>query len=334
MKYPKYRDDGRPFLKLSSVQAEALASYRRKVSDGEYQYEKNSCLCGNTDDSLDVVVAEKDRYGLPCRNVLCKRCGIVRSDPMLDQASTIRFYNSEYRPLYAGSATGTEAFFTEQNGRGLKILNHVKRLTRFDEIHNVFEIGCGAGGILFPFHEAGKKAAGCDYGERYLEFGRSRGLQLSHGNIRESGIAPESQDLIILSHVMEHFTKPLIEIGEILEYLKPGGYLFVEVPGLLNIARVYGRPIAYFQSAHIFNFHKRFLEAFFQSFGLELRSGDEVSRFLCRKPEQGALLRPVAIWDDRLKGMSRRVFVSLLWNRLFYWLNPFWLRNRILGRNV
>jgi NAD(P)-dependent dehydrogenase (short-subunit alcohol dehydrogenase family) len=50
----------------------------RKLASGEYKSESPPCpVCtGGT----DVLLAEKDRYGLPMRVVACDRCGLIRTD--------------------------------------------------------------------------------------------------------------------------------------------------------------------------------------------------------------------------------------------------------------
>jgi 2-polyprenyl-3-methyl-5-hydroxy-6-metoxy-1,4-benzoquinol methylase len=237
----------------------------------------------------------------------------------------MKFYDAEYRPIYSGQFAETADFFQDQKRRGSVLLALLKTIIDFKEIQKVFEVGCGAGGILLPFSEAGKEISGCDYGEQYLQYGRDLGMQLYHGDVSTSGINIESQDLIILSHVMEHFQTPVQSIIELLRYIKPGGYLLLEVPGIMNIYRVYFRPILYFQNAHVFNFHSKFLGAFLGSLGLEILYGDEKALFLCRKPINLREQTPANVRMKDLERYSWKILINLLALRYFWWINPYWL---------
>ncbi|SDP19584.1 class I SAM-dependent methyltransferase [Desulforhopalus singaporensis] len=322
---PLYVNDGKPALELSGTQVAAVRDFNEKVDSGEYRLVANPCLCGGMADNGDWLISEKDRYGIPIRIVLCQHCGLVRSDPNLDQQSTAKFYDSEYRRIYSGQSHASAEIFEEQKKRGLLLLDILGGHVNLAMIKKVFEVGCGAGGILYSFREAGKEVGGCDYGQEYLRYGREKGLTLYCGDIDSTGIAKESRDLLILSHVLEHFPAPAREISSLLDYLKPGGYLLLEVPGVMNIFRVYFRPIMYFQNAHVFNYYRKALFLFLESLGLEIINGNEHARFLCRKPINPRQISTNPSWRKKLGGQAMKVLSSLIVLRYFWWLNPYWL---------
>ena len=72
---------------------------------------------------------------------------------------------------------------------------------------------------------------GVDYDEEYLEFGRLKGLSLINGNYKNI-IEDNSVDLLILSHVMEHFSNPIEDMIDVISKVKSNKYLLVEVPGI------------------------------------------------------------------------------------------------------
>ena len=72
----------------------------------------------------------------------------------------------------------SDEFFNAQSLRGQIFLNLVAEHVNIEEIDTIFEIGCGAGGILYSFHEDGKKVSGCDFGEKYLKYGQNKGTSL------------------------------------------------------------------------------------------------------------------------------------------------------------
>ena len=74
-------------------------------------------------------------------------------------------YKSFYRDLYSSDNKSNNKFFKNQVERGRNFLSLVKQNNILDYINNVVEIGCGAGGILYPFYKNGKECKGFDYND-------------------------------------------------------------------------------------------------------------------------------------------------------------------------
>lgn len=271
----------RPWIPLTAAQAEVRARVLARLSDGTYACESVPCFCGDAGESM--VVAERDRYGLPVRTVLCATCGLLRSTPRLDASSTARFYRDDYRDLYTGPANG-ESLFASQVARGRALARLLEPL--LPEIESVVEVGCGAGGVLCGFAERGKQVAGVDLGSEYLAIGRAHGLDLIEGSadqlLAHRG-APA--DLVLALHVVEHFLDLRAELARVRELVRPGGLLLVEVPGLATIAGRYGGDLlCYLQNAHTFHFAGAQLRFVLESCGFAVRVCSENAAALCRRP--------------------------------------------------
>ena len=279
--FPLYKDDGKPGIHLSSQQRRGLLVLKKKIAEGELRMIENVCLCGNHEGGQDVTVSEKDRYGLPVSQLLCKKCGLIRSALVFDKESNVTFYQHYYRALYTTN-NPTDRFFEEQVLTGKRFLKLLQKYVPISEIESVAEVGCGAGGILFPFFQAGMCVDGYDFDESYLDYGRSQGLSLLWGDFYDLA-EEESVDLVILSHVLEHFLDPKEDIVRILRKIRLGKYLLVEVPGVFNIHNDYSLVLDYFQNAHVYDFHRDYLIHFFKSVGLEVVYSDEKCTFICRK---------------------------------------------------
>ena len=292
--FPLYHDDGRPCGKLTPQQEQGIRALNQALAENKLRLVGNRCLCGCQPSPDDIVVSEKDRYGFSIPQVLCARCGLVRSGKVFDEASNNLFYQKYYRDIYT-THTPTESFFDGQIQAGRRYKELFQRHVPLDGIRRVAEVGCGAGGILLPFREAGMETDGYDYGEEYLKYGRAKGLSLHHGDFYQLA-EDASVDLVILSHVLEHFLDPAVEVRRILRKIRPGGYLLVEVPGLFDIHKAYVEILDFFQNAHVYNFSQRHLKALFESLGLEIVYGDERCSFICRKGQE-ATEAPVA-WPD------------------------------------
>ena len=329
--FPLWKNDGKPFTRFSKTQINALQEFNNKLKNNEYRHIKNDCLCGT--DSENTVISEKDRYGLPVSHVLCSSCGLIRTDVKLDHKSLAGFYANEYRSLYGGSKYSSDKFFTEQYERGNRFIGLLQAHVELDDIKNVFEIGCGAGGVLYAFSEMGKTSAGCDYGESYLKYGKEKGLSLYSGSVDLDKTPECSQDLLILSHVLEHFEEPISELNKIIPIIKSGGYLLVEVPGIFNIYKVYPSALMYFQNAHLYNYYYNYLVVFFEELGLDVVYGNETCTFILKKPDNWlATANDIKINDpvlktnvDKIKKEFKKIYLTNLLK-----INPYVYRSAII----
>ena len=271
-------------------QADAIKKFIHNIDTGEYSTMELKCLCGNIDPKLDVLLAEHDRYGIPLQNVLCTKCGLVRAKYTLDENSSAKFYQDLYRDIYSwGGFTekeNIENLFREQIERGKRFSRKLtEQIGSLDRITTVFEIGTGCGGNLIAFSELGKQVVGCDFNKDYLKYGTEKGLDLRYGDLNSLEIKDSSQDLIILSHVLEHFSNPVEELNSIIKKVSTNGYLIIEVPGILNLGHLYRNLLKYFQNAHTFNYSKKTLDVLFTKLNLEIICSDERCLCILRKPK-------------------------------------------------
>ncbi len=80
------------------------------------------------------------------------------------------------------------------------------------------------------FGKAGARTIGFDYGN-YIKFGKKLySLNLYYGGIREAIEKGIKADIVILSHVVEHFTDPIEELNNLRRLLNSDGICYVEHP--------------------------------------------------------------------------------------------------------
>jgi 2-polyprenyl-3-methyl-5-hydroxy-6-metoxy-1,4-benzoquinol methylase len=200
---------------------------------------------------------------------LCRACGLMRSDPYYDDTTLDSFYAYYYRRLYSGIECCTEEFFAQQQATGQSIFASVK--AQLGAIRRV-DVGCGAGGVLLPFAEAGATVEGCDHDWSYLAVGRKHGLPLVQGGIE--ALTTRDADLVILSHVLEHVRDPVALLMALSPLLGPGGCVAVAVPGVFLIWRDYGDLAFYLQNAHCWHYCLDTLHATMARAGFDLVSGN------------------------------------------------------------
>lgn len=321
-----------PILPLSDSQYIALNRFKNKLNSQYYSIEEVPCLCGSTDSFL---IAKVDRYALPVQTHICNNCGIMWTSPRMTEDSLIQFYNQDYRGIYVGDPQAPDDFFFDQVKHGKEILEYLEPIFRSEEsgLGTVFDVGCGAGGVLLPFKEVGYRTFGCDLGLNYLQRGLDEGLSLHQGSaeiLRQYGNA----NLIILSHVLEHFSNPVEKLYDIAKMLDEGGHLYIELPGIFNIYKTYGDFLLFLQNAHLYHFTLQTLTQVLNQIGFELIKGDEQIRALFKKKSApitnysiqrsqdiltyvliGELMRPLKknrnLFKRRVKKMFKKMYFAM-----------------------
>lgn len=327
--FPLYKNDGKPLISLSSIQIENIGIVKSKISKGIYVLTENKCLCWNQNISNDIIISEKDRYWFSIEQILCSKCWLIRSWKIFDGKSNQEFYEKEYRSIYVWSHQAPQDFFEDQISRWKLLLNTFETIVWKKQKSVVFEIGCWAGGVLFPWKSNWFTCAGCDFDENYLNFWTKKGLTLNYWDY-DKIVDDNSIDIIILSHVMEHFLNPIKEIQRIIKKIRIWGYLIVEVPGIFYINKMYFDPILFFQNAHVFNYYYSYLKIFFEKLWLEVIYGDEKCTFILKKPDNYIEKQISEIYYESLSVYPIKILKYLQYCKKYMYFNPFYLAHKIL----
>jgi len=295
----RYKTDSDiPFFtrhQMSSDTIKILREFSAKIKDGSIrQSEHSACpICLNIE---ALLIAEIDRFGISCKTVICKGCGLVFNDSFFSADSMEVVYKKFYGKINFGGISPEESFLkrTRPDAFSWKRFAFIalKLGESLKKINTVFEVGCRDGCNLLPFHLAGREVMGCDFDDEYLEVGRKRGINLLTGDIGELIKTDKKADLVILSHVLEHVIDPDKTIADIKQILKLDGCVYVEVPGLFN----WNRPrsaflkedgfsstndfLQYLQCVHNYYFDLDEVSFFFLKNGFKKMYGDEWVRAL------------------------------------------------------
>lgn len=236
----------------------------------------------------EVTIATVERYGLPLRTVFSMRTGLMRSDPYYPPVVLENFYQKHYRGIYVPfdtpySGASRQRILSDQINKGVHFHNVLRR--ERVEFDSVLDFGCGMGGMLVPFKQDGKRCVGCDLGPDYLRDGRTLGLDLILGGIKEVRAAGPF-DLVIVSHVLEHMPHPKSFLMAMQEMLTEHGAILIEVPGIRSIPTWYqGDILGYLQNAHVWHFSQSTLRRLMTESGFETVYGDDVVLCIGRKSD-------------------------------------------------
>lgn len=151
------------------------------------------------------------------RNIFrCTRCGLRQIDvSRVNNAALTKYYQYDYRNVAKiGTATGeTGKRYYQARGRALASLI-------VGQPSSVFELGSGYGFNLTAVKER--------FPEVRLvtdEIDTSMAITAERGSLQEG-----PYDVIMLSHVLEHFTDPVQLLRDAGAAVAPGGTMIIEVP--------------------------------------------------------------------------------------------------------
>lgn len=273
----RFKNNGKAILCLNALQKKTKTQIEEKIKKGIYSFEKAPCcICNNSEFE---VLSEKDHYGLYCPVVICRNCGLIQTNPRMNQISYNQFYDIEYRKLYIGKDMPTDDFFRFQYNRGKKIYKYLEKNLRINLSNlKILEVGAGTGGILQYFKEKDNAVLGIDLDSQYIAFGREKyNLNLQVGTLDNVAI-PWIPDIVIYSHVLEHLLDPLKEMKKLRSIIRDHSYVYIEVPGLKFMKRYCGGDFLYWvQNAHIYYFTLRTLKNLMRNSGYKFIYGEDVT---------------------------------------------------------
>lgn len=277
----RYENDGNPVERLSDIQRKYIDIFNNKCENKEYLYRQLECECGCDDFE---VIAQKDRYGIPVSTVICRNCGLIITNPCLDDNSNNSFYDNEYPFIYRAEEKPSEEMFIDGKKYAEKIVSFIRRYSQI-QCGKVLEIGCADGRNVAAFAEKGYDACGIDLSHTYVEFGKNKGLNLfctDSTSFEKRGL---KYDIIVLNHVLEHFTNLGRELGVIRRMLKPDGCLYIGVPGIkvLTFGAYESDFLKMLQNAHIYNFSRESLCNVMKKYGFDCIRCDEFIHGIFKK---------------------------------------------------
>ena len=270
--------------------SETQRAVRDEIAAAEWNWRSLRCPCGS---SSDRPVAATDRYGLPLQTVLCRSCGLVRSDPYPDEDGLQWFYRDRYRRLYMPTFS-PELIWQEQQERGTRIRRRVEQT--IGRVSSVYEVGCSAGGILDCFRQRGARVLGCDYDIDCIEFARERGIDTVAGGLDAICEAPPPE-LIVFSHVMEHIADPIAVLERLHSSPLGTARVYVEVPGVFYLRSILRYPGRFFHIAHVWNFTIQTLDVVMAQGGYRRIAGTQLV---------WGLYEPVEPWSEPNVSVSAR----------------------------
>jgi SAM-dependent methyltransferase len=230
--------------------------------------EETACnLCGARDYQ---VVGTRDRDGRPLQTTICRRCGLVWTNPRPSDEAIDEYYRREYRKDYKKSPLPSRRKVL----RG--ILGALDRRRRLEQVlhagQRVLDVGSGAGEFVYVLRAAGFDARGLEPDESFAGFARDvLTVPVETGHVASASMPAGSLDAITMFHALEHVANPVGVLARLTDWLQPPGVFVIEVP---NVEGRTQAPAHRFHYAHLFSFSPGTLEGVAARAGLSAVSVD------------------------------------------------------------
>ena len=232
------------------------------------QTEKNKCyLCGSGDLS-DTGYNLRDIKDL--RVLRCNNCSLVF-------LSSFEHINNDF---YKNGKMHTPAF-NPQNWLNASKKDDERRFNFLKNKINdkkVLDFGCGAGGFVMLAKDVAD-VEGVEAQETLTDFFKKNNITV----YRSLDSVEKKYDVITMFHVLEHLKDPETVVSNLMDHLKDGGELIIEVPNeddaLLSLYKC--RAFADFThwGCHLFCFNRKTLKILFSKMNVKINYIKSVQRF-------------------------------------------------------
>jgi 2-polyprenyl-3-methyl-5-hydroxy-6-metoxy-1,4-benzoquinol methylase len=194
---------------------------------------------------------------------ICRNCGLVCLNPRWDEAG----YAEYYRGAYYGTYLTLDNSTNPSDVRGLSISKVTAQFA--DPSASILEIGAGFGGNMRALHSNGySNLTGIEVDSHCCQSIKDNipTCRLFNGTLNDyTSATREKYDVIILSHVLEHFVEPNDALLQVRSLLKPDGKLLILVPDTGYPHRL----LAQLTTPHTHYFTKRTLDLILRKCGFE-----------------------------------------------------------------
>jgi SAM-dependent methyltransferase len=190
----------------------------------------------------------------PGRILRCRSCDLGFRE--------LRPKDEELAQLY--SRLDDKVYESESRGRARTALRHLKIVRRYANSGRLLDVGCASGAFLRCAAGAGWNVVGIEPSETLCD--KAKTLLNGHGELicatlQEARLPPTSFDVVTLWDVLEHVPSPQEFMRACASLLKPGGYLFANVPNLDSPeARILGARWPLLVPEHLNYFNRKSLK--------------------------------------------------------------------------
>jgi len=194
------------------------------------------------------------------------------------RCQSCQFVFSEFRPADEELHTlyremNPAVYEKEAPGRLKTAQRHLKKVQQHIAGGNLVDVGCASGSFLKVAAEAGWNVTGVEPSEVLANLAKKMldgSGTVYCATLQEANLPAHSFDALTLWDVLEHVTDPVAFLTSCADLLKPGGYLFANLPDISSLqARVMGERWPLLLAEHLNYFDRKTLTRCGERAGLE-----------------------------------------------------------------
>lgn len=210
----------------------------------------------------------------------CNICGLAINRSGVQKKEAEKFYNQTYQEknsLEANKTLTAKAHFEARKDSVKKIFNKLKPYLKSSM--KVYELGAGAGELLFYLKNKVKYCEGNEINKVYSDFINNKlKIKCNYSNFMDQKFN-DPFDLIISICTIDHIyeTRPVVE--KIYRSLKKGGLFYLELPNDHQILNKYLKPAFsnsfskfMYQKAHYYSFTFVTISALLKNVGFKIQT--------------------------------------------------------------
>jgi len=228
-------------------------------------------FCGSR--NISDITKIRDYTSVDSRRYIysaCQNCGVIFQSFRPEASEIKNFYQSDYQPYNDQYNFFVKKFIEYRTRREIRIF---KKLN--PNIANVLEIGCSFGRYLKALRDfGGFNVTGIEIDGDCCRRGKAEfNLEIINSDLLAAGFKPESFDLIVMNHVLEHLYNPAEVLAEISKVLRSGGILSIKTPNADTLERKFFKNFwfPYEAPRHIFLFSPETLKKILSASGLSVK---------------------------------------------------------------
>ena len=257
-------------------------------------------LCAG--DKARVVSTKDAKSNLPLPVSACLNCGLVQQEELPSSQELTIYYSHNYRQDYKKTYSPKLKHVRRAGLTATNRLHFIRQFVSPSSSRRLLDIGAGGGEFVYMAIKAGFQAQGLEPNNGYSAFAKSEyGVDIRCEMF--DTIADNSYEIVTMSHVFEHMAEPKSVGQRIAGILSDQGYLFIEVP---NILQKDASPHNIFFKAHLF-YYSRFTLEFALSKYFELIAIEDKGNLLAmfKKRSQSLAEHQLPSTDDLAAQLER-----------------------------
>ena len=222
-------------------------------------------VCGGTD-TRRLLGGLNSVYSRVSYDVIeCSTCTHKFTDPVPDPSDLDEIYDERY---------AYEAHALILREKLVRVRRNAAFVASFPGVNSVLEVGCMYGLLLEELTKLGKQARGVELSADAAAVCRSKGLQVENCSLEDfTAGSHERFDAVVMSHLLEHISKPSEQIAKLSSLLNEHGILVINVPNAnARTRRLFGRFWGWWQvPVHVHHFTEASLTRVLEGQGFRVR---------------------------------------------------------------